>query len=233
MIRKPVDEAAVHLTRVTGHRFADIDRLKRALTHSSARKASAGSDYERLEFLGDRVLGLLVAEMLFARFPDATEGELSLRLNALVNAETCAEVADDLGISQFVRTGAEIGTSAVAKLRNLRADIVEALIAAIYLEGGLDAVRPVIENFWGKRADQTAPARRDPKTALQEWAHRAATALPAYEILSREGPDHDPQFTVQLAVKGFAPTRAQGRSKREAEQRAATAMLDRENGWPE
>ena len=215
------------LQDVTGHTFRDLARLDRALTHSSARYRS-GRDYERLEFLGDRVLGLCVAEMLFDTFEAANEGELSVRLNQLVNAETLAEVADELGLPEFIRTGVDVRQLRAAHQRNMRADVVEALIATIYLDDGLEAVRPFIRRYWGKRAENAAAARRDAKTELQEWAHRYHGVTPSYEVVSREGPDHDPVFTVAVKVGKLEPVTAQGSSKRTAEQAAAEQLLVRE-----
>jgi len=215
------------LEEVTGHRFADLERLERALTHASAR-GKGGPDYERLEFLGDRVLGLCVAEMLFEQFQAANEGELSVRLNQLVNADALAEVAEELSLSDFIRTGSDVKQLRKTHQKNLRADVVESLIATIYLDGGLDAVRPFIRRYWTDRAATATAARRDAKTELQEWAHRDYGASPVYEVISREGPDHDPVFTVSVTVASLPPETAEGRSKRIAEQAAASRMLVRE-----
>ena len=220
-------EAVQRLEQATGHRFADLERLERALTHASARN-KGGRDYERLEFLGDRVLGLCIAEMLFDEFQAADEGELSVRLNQLVNANTLAEVADELSLPDFIRTGSDVQQLRKAHQKNLRADVVESLIATIYLEGGLEAVRPFIRRYWTKRAANATAAQRDAKTELQEWAHREHAASPVYKVIAREGPDHDPVFTVSVAVGKLAPESADGRSKRIAEQAAANRMLIRE-----
>lgn len=220
-------EALKRLEQATGHRFSDHDRLARALTHASARTKD-GRDYERLEFLGDRVLGLCVAEMLFEQFSSANEGELSVRLNQLVNADALAEVADELALSDFIRTGTDVKQLRRTHQKNLHADVVESLIAAIYLEGGLDAVRPFIRRYWGGRATTATAARRDAKTELQEWAHREYGVAPSYEVISRVGPDHDPMFTVSVSVGKLEPEVAEGRSKRIAEQAAAGRMLVRE-----
>lgn len=214
----------------TGFAFSDARLVEQAMTHASAR-GGAGIDYQRLEFLGDRVLGLVVAELLHASFPEAPEGELSVRLNALVNAETLAEIADALEISPLIHTGGDLRGAAARKQINLRADVMEALIAVMFLDGGLDAARAFIRANWGARAHAESAARRDPKTALQEWAHQVSGATPLYEIESREGPDHDPVFSVAATVRGYAPARARGRSKREAEQAAATLLLEREGVW--
>lgn len=215
----------------TGHVFRDPQRLQRALTHGSARSAHAGVDYERFEFLGDRVLGLAVADMLLADFPEAPEGELSVRLNALVNAEALAQIADQIGLADLIRAGSEVRNLAERKRVNLRADALESLIAVIYLDGGLDAAKRFIHKYWKPRAVAVDAARRDPKTELQEWAHQAASAVPAYRIESRTGPDHDPVFTVSVRVGDYPPATGTGRSKREAEQNAAATVLLREGVW--
>jgi ribonuclease-3 len=220
-------DAVRRLEEQTSHTFRDLARLERALTHASARQ-SVGSDYERLEFLGDRVLGLVIAEMLFRAYPTASEGELSLRLNSLVNADTCAAVADEIGLHEFIRTGSDVKGLADKRLKSLRADVVESLIATIYLDGGLEAAQPFIQRYWDARSREINSAQRDPKTELQEWAHQQDGAQPIYSVVERTGPDHDPQFTVKVEVKGFAPATGTGRSKRIAEQEAAVALLYRE-----
>ncbi|MCB8836047.1 ribonuclease III [Aurantimonas sp. VKM B-3413] len=215
-----------------GVRFQDRTRFERALTHSSLR-SDGGSDksYERLEFLGDRVLGLVIAEKIFAMFPKADEGELSLRLNALVSAETCAEIADEIGLFDFVRQGGDLKKLKGERTRNIRADLVESLIAAIYLGEGMETARDFITRHWGGRLDEAVTARRDAKTALQEWAHRRGPTPPRYEIVDRTGPDHEPLFTVRVLVDGVEPAEGQGRSKRLAEQNAAETVLRREAVW--
>ena len=223
-------QTLARLEVVTGHRFTDLARLDRALTHASARSRT-GRDYERLEFLGDRVLGLCIAELLFAEFPDADEGELSVRLNALVNAETLAAVAADTGIQTFIRLGADMRSVAGDRLRNINADVVESLIAAIYLEGGLPPAREFIRRQWEGRARHVAAGRRDAKTELQEWAHRTRAVQPVYRVVSREGPDHEPSFTVEVRVGSLDPEHAAGPSKRAAEQLAAARLLMREAVW--
>lgn len=214
----------------TGFDFKNAALVEEAMTHASARSRS-GVDYQRLEFLGDRVLGLAVAELLYESFPTAPEGELSVRLNALVNAETLAEVADDLKISPLIRMGSDLRSAATRKQINLRADVMEALIAVVYLEGGIEAARGFVRDHWKARAQAEGADRRDPKTALQEWAHQVAAVTPAYTVEDRQGPDHDPVFSVSVRVKGYEPAHGSGRSKREAEQAAAIGMLEREGVW--
>ncbi|WP_019224087.1 ribonuclease III [Bartonella rattaustraliani] len=218
------------LEKLTGHRFKNEERLKRALTHSSVQDSEQGN-YERLEFLGDRVLGLLIAEMLYQFFPQASEGELSVRLNGLVNAHTCAEIAREMGLAEMIHVGFEMRNFEGRRLINMHADVVEALIAVIYLDGGLESVRPFIQKYWQSRAKQMDADRRDAKTELQEWAHIQGNVQPHYRVIKRSGPDHDPIFMVEVSVSGFAPETGQGSSKRYAERMAAEKILRREGVW--
>ena len=226
------------MSGLTGHDFKDSERLQRALTHSSTPvlPGKQPANYERLEFLGDRVLGLVIAELLCELYPSADEGELSVRLNALVNAETCAEIADEIGITPHIITGPEIASASAAKLVNLRGDVMEAVIATVYLDGGakngVAAAREFIRKFWSERALIGAAIRRDPKTELQEWAHKAHAAQPHYTILSRDGPDHQPVFTIEVKVKDLSAM-ATGASKRDAERAAATQILKTHGVWSE
>jgi len=214
------------LEALIGYSFENKERLRRALTHASVQARSG--NYERLEFLGDRVLGLAIAEMLCQMFPHASEGELSVRLNALVNTEVCAEIAQEMGLPDFIHKGAEMREFDLRRLVNIHADVVEALIAALYLEGGLALVRPVIVRFWENRARMSHRPRRDAKTILQEWAHQQNGAQPNYRLIKRQGPDHEPVFNIEVHVTGFAPARGTGASKRLAERAAAHAFLTRE-----
>jgi ribonuclease-3 len=215
------------IERLSGRRVADEALLRQAFTHASARNAEE-ADYQRLEFLGDRVLGLVVAELVHGRYPQASEGDLSLRLNALVRAETLSEIAEEIGLSPHIRASGSVAGAASRKALNLRADVMEALLAVLYLDGGLEAVRAFVARHWGGRLDGDVSSLRDAKTALQEWLHQALKAVPRYEIDDRSGPDHAPVFKVSVHVEGLEPTTGTGRSKREAEQAAATAMLKRE-----
>lgn len=218
------------LEALIGYQFKEKARLDRALTHASARSATAGN-YERLEFLGDRVLGLSVAEMLFTTFRSATEGELSVRLNQLVSADSCAAIADEMELHQYIRTGADVKKITGKSMLNVRADVVESLIAAIYIDGGLEAARGFILRYWQKRAVSIDAGRRDAKTELQEWAHARFAVTPVYRVDDRSGPDHDPRFTVTVEIPGVAPEIGSERSKRAAEQVAATKLLEREGVW--
>lgn len=221
----------VKFGKITGYIFKDSALVKRALTHSSIENSSRGN-YERLEFLGDRVLGLVMAELLCDLFPDAPEGILSARLNMLVNAEICAEIAVETGLSAFIVMSADMKQGSARRMVNIYADVMEALIAALYVEGGLIVARRFIIRYWTKRAQDSALQRRDAKTELQEWAHKQkAGELPHYRLVKRKGPDHDPVFEMEVLVSGFAPASGKGASKRQAEQAAAEIMLRRENIW--
>jgi len=209
-----------------GYTFKQYENLERAMTHSSVRKKTDQTfHYERLEFLGDRVLGLCVAQMLHFKFPNANEGELSLRLNAVVRGRTLAQIADELGLHEYIRTGGDLKTITGKRLQSVRADVLEALIASIYLDGGLEKAQAFIERFWTKRLDDTNAARRDSKTALQEWAHSSQHGTPRYTETARTGPDHDPEFTVSVKVTDDITCLGVGRSKRIAEQDAAKKLL--------
>lgn len=229
-LKRPTKGALADILREsTGHAFRDHMLLQTALTHSSAVRAVANN--ERLEFLGDRVLALVVSQMLFEAFPDAPEGELAVRLSALVSGETCAEVGRELGLETLLRADAAVKSARGRKSTNVLADAVEALIAAIYLEGGLEAARRFVLRYWEPRSSAVLSIPRDPKTVLQEWAAQANGSRPLYTIENREGPDHEPLFTVSVALTGFEPLSATGRSKQAAERAAATAFLIREGVW--
>ncbi|MGD9913559.1 MAG: ribonuclease III [Rhizobiaceae bacterium] len=228
--KRPAGELlAAELATRTGHSFADIALAQTALTHSSAPGAKLNN--ERLEFLGDRVLGLVLTEMLYSAFPDAPQGELAVRLSLLASGETCAAVALELGLDGLVRTDAGLRGHKGQKTRNVLADAVEALIAAIYIDGGMPAARRFVLGCWEDRARALSRTPRDAKTELQEWAVRQDGARPVYAIEKRDGPDHDPVFTVVVNVPGFAEARATGRSKQAAERAAATVFLTREDVW--
>lgn len=222
-----------------GYQFSDKALLKRALTHSSVRSAAkkgSNHDNERLEFLGDRVLGLSVAELLTEQFPHATEGDLARIFNFLVRGETCAEVARSIALGeQLILSDSEAGSGGRDKVTIL-ADACEAVLAAIFLEGGFDAARRVVRQHWTQRLEALPVEPVDAKSALQEWAQGQGFDLPKYKELNREGPDHAPQFTTEVRVGGRkAPlarsAQGSGTSKRAAEQSAATALLIKEGVW--
>ena len=222
----------VQLEERIGYSFKSHERLVRALTHSSATNTSGDiSHYERLEFLGDRILGLCIAEMLFLKFPKAREGELSVRLNSLVSGNACAEIADEIKLHDFIHAGADLKLLASKRMRSVRADVVESLIAAIYLDGGLEAAKAFVIKHWGMKISDVSANIRDSKTALQEWAHARSGEAPVYAITQRLGPDHDPVFTVEVQIEGAQSAFGKGRSRRSAEQAAAQAVLLREQVW--
>ena len=208
-----------------GHRFADPSLLIRALTHASANEKKSN---ERLEFLGDRVLGLVVAERLHALYPDDPEGILAVKLNALVRREACAAAAEAAGIAaHLILAESEAGSGGRRKSAIL-AGACEAVIAALYLDGGYAAARDFIERYWRDAFASLGADLRDPKTALQEWAQaRKDRAAPRYRVVRREGPDHAPRFEIEVSVPGEDTAIGAGSSKREAEQAAARAMLKR------
>jgi ribonuclease-3 len=213
-----------------GYAFTDRDLLERALTHASVGSGSRKVAHnERLEFLGDRVLALVVAEALLSRDPAAEAGPLSKRLHLLVAAEACAEIGQTLGLGAALRLdGGETRRGARGQKRFL-ADGCEALIGAIYLEAGLDTARERILSLWSELLDRPYDeGMANPKSRLQEWAAAAGRGGPDYRLVSREGPAHAPRFTVEVAIAGAAPERAVGASLREAEKAAARALLERE-----
>ncbi|MBK1698004.1 ribonuclease III [Rhodovibrio salinarum] len=217
------------LSERLGHRFADPQLLRQALTHSSAagsRKAELVS-YERLEFLGDRVVGLIVADMLLERFPDEPEGALARRHAFLVSREALAEVARDLGLGEFLHISKGEDEGGGRQNPTMLADVCEAIIGALYRDSGLDAARTFVVPKWDPLVRQDRKPPQDSKTALQEWAQGRGLPLPTYRVVQRSGPPHDPQFTVEAMVDGFDGERGQGRSKRLAEQDAATRLLQR------
>ncbi len=210
------------LEKVLGHHFDDQELLREALTHASVTRSKAERDNERLEFLGDRVLGLLVSERLIKQFPDDSEGPLANRLNALVRKETCAEVGQMLGLDTALKLGrSEDGPVKPA----LVADACEAVLGALYLDGGLDAVETLFERFWLPLFERVIEEPKDCKTALQEFVQARGAPVPVYKVAERSGPDHAPIFIIEVAIDGFAPARGTGKSKRAAEQAAAKAML--------
>lgn len=195
--------------------------FERAVTHGS----HAGESYERLEFLGDRVLGLLMAEWLFERFPDEPEGKLSRRINALVTGAVCAELARELGAVPHLRLGKQARDDGATQSDNVLGDVMEALIGAFYLEAGLEATRGFVRRIWADRIETQVRAPKHPKSALQEWAAANDRRPPEYTVVDRSGPGHAPRFTVKVSIGKLAEASAQGTSKQEAETAAAKALL--------
>jgi ribonuclease III len=214
-----------------GHKFADPALLATAFTHVSALKPATrhrADSYQRLEFLGDHVLGLIVSDMLYRAYPRADEGELSKRLADLVRKESCADVAKSLGLLDDIKLGT-VGAGAGARLRkSVLGDICEAVIGAIFLDGGYSAAVQFVERNWIERMRKPRRPLRDPKTVLQEWAQGKGLPTPVYREIERTGPHHDPQFRVAVDLPGLDPAEGVGGSKRAAEKVAASVMIARE-----
>ncbi len=232
-LRRRKRGASVFEDRI-GYRFTDAAMLESALTHISALKGArnrAGS-YQRLEFLGDHVLGLVISDMLYRAFPKADEGELSRRLADLVRKETCAEIARMIDLGAAIRVGSSEANAGARSRPAILADVCEAVIGAVYLDGGYKAAEGLVERLWEVRLRATAQPLRDPKTVLQEWAQGRGLPTPVYREIARSGPDHNPEFRVAVQLPAFAPAEGVARSKRAAEQAAAAAMLAREGVKP-
>jgi len=209
-----------------GHRFTTPDLLARAVTHASIGSATR-PDNQRLEFLGDRVLGLVMAEALLAADPEAREGKLAPRFNALVRKETCADVARDIGLGEVLRLGRSEMLTGGRRKEALLGDAMEAVIAAVYKDAGFEAARALILRLWGSRIAAVEPDARDAKTSLQEWAQARGMPPPSYEEAGRSGPDHAPLFTVRVTLASGEAAEAAAGSKRVAEQAAARMLLER------
>jgi ribonuclease-3 len=226
------DTALAQLYERLGYAFSDRSLIELALTHASARPSlKPNEDNERLEFLGDRVLGLAIAELLTASFPDASEGELARRFNQLVRAETCAEIAQDWELGKLIlMSGGEAESGGRGK-KTILANACEAVLGAIFIDGGYIAARDIVHRFWAAELSGYGLTTPDAKSILQEWAQGRRLSLPRYIEIAREGPDHAPRFTAEVQIDGVAPERGHGANKRAAEQAAALAMLLREGVW--
>lgn len=211
-----------------GYAFSDRTLLRRALTHTSGKGKSRRDDYERLEFLGDRVLGLVIAEHLYRSNPGAKEGVLASRHSALVRGEVCAAVGLAIGLDGLLLVGEGERAKGMSTNATVLGDAMEALIAAIYLDGGIEAARTFILRHWDGFVKDGALMEKDPKTFLQEWVLARALPIPVYRVLSREGPEHEPVFKMIVEVAGKIPAEGTGKSKRAAEQDAAERFLKRE-----
>ncbi len=209
-----------------GHSFRTPELLLRAVTHASISSATR-PDNQRLEFLGDRVLGLVMAEALLSADTKASEGQLAPRFNAMVRKETCADVARETGLGDVLKLGRSEMMSGGRRKEALLGDAMEALIAAVYLDAGFDAARALILRLWQGRIGAVDADARDPKTALQEWAQARAMPPPSYTETSRDGPDHQPIFTVEVRLENGDAEVARAGSKRIAEQQAARSLLTR------
>jgi ribonuclease-3 len=230
----PGDDSIDALQERLAYRFRDSGVLTQALTHSSAvaefgleRQAS----YQRLEFLGDRVLALVIAEMLSEAYPAASEGELARRLTGLVRNESCADVAVELDIGAALRLGGGEARSGGRNKAAILGDVCEAVIGAVYLDGGLESAAKLIARHWRPRMMSGRGPLRDAKSTLQEWAQGRGMEPPRYLVAERSGPHHAPTFIVTVELDGLRPGRGEGASKRDAEQSAATEVLLREGIW--
>lgn len=217
------DTLASWITRSLGHTPRDGAMFLRAVTHPS----HGEGNYQRLEFLGDRILGLVIAEHLYVRFPGEPEGKLAHRLNSLVSREICAEVGRDIGVGPWLKLGRQALDDGVFESDNVIGDVVEALIGALYLEGGLEAATRFIHAQWNARiGDQRQPPKH-PKAALQELAAAKNRKPPAYTVLDRSGPDHRPRFTIKVSVNGMGEATGEGTSRQDAETAAARTLLEK------
>jgi ribonuclease-3 len=221
--------AASTLEKTIDYRFKDRELLDRSLTHISALAGgSRANSYQRLEFLGDHVLGLIISDMLFRAFPKGDEGELSRRLADLVRREACADVARAINLGEALRLGASEVNAGGRTRTAILADVCEALVGAVYLDGGYDAAAKLVESLWGERMRAPVRPLRDSKTILQEWAQARGLPTPTYREVARTGPHHDPEFRVAVVLPSKESAEGLGPSKRMAEQAAAAAMLERE-----
>ena len=215
------DVSADTIAAITGARPNNLALYHEALTHGS----SGAADYQRLEFLGDRVLGLVIASELFRRFPKASEGEMSSRLHVLASGETCAKISQGLELNALVRFGSQAIGDGGRHSDNIAADVLEALIGALWLDQGEEAARAFIVKHWGAMIDGQIAAPKHPKAALQEWAAAKGRKPPEYSLIRREGPDHAPRFRVGVTIGKLATAEGEGASKQAAEKAAAIAML--------
>lgn len=221
----PQDTLRVALEAALGRPFADEALLIEALTHSSFFEGQPGTNNERLEFLGDRVLGLIAADYLLQHFPNMSEAQLAPRLNSVVNREACAKAARLAGLGPALLLSKAEANSGGREKTTILADAAEAIVAALYLHGGLEAARAFVLSHWQEALLATRDVRQDAKTALQEWAAAARHGPPVYVVTEQSGPDHAPRFVVQVEVAGAGNAQAAGGSKREAERHAASALL--------
>lgn len=216
----------LHFQSRLGHQFRKPDLLVRAVTHASIGTATR-PDNQRLEFLGDRVLGLVMAEALLSADEGAREGQLAPRFNALVRKETCADVAREIGLGDVLKLGRSEMLTGGRRKEALLGDAMEAVIAAVYQDSGFEAARALVLRLWGGRIAAVEPDARDAKTSLQEWAQARGMPPPVYEEAGRSGPDHAPQFTVRVKLASGEAAEATAGSKRVAEQMAARSLLER------
>lgn len=200
----------------------DSAMYHRALTHGS----TGQPDYQRLEFLGDRILGLVIADMLYHRYADEAEGRLSHRLNALVSGSTCADIARQIDLPRHIRLGKQARDDGAQQSDNVLGDVMEAIIGALYIDQGMDAARTLVVRLWGPLLETANGAPKHPKSELQEWCAANGRKVPEYVITKKEGPPHAMRFEITVTVKGFDPVSASANSKQAAETAAALAFLE-------
>ena len=216
-------EKSVRLSSQLGYVFRDVNLLYQAMTHGSSGKKA---NYERLEFLGDRVLGLVIAEELYRQHGRDSEGKLSTRHSSMVRGEVCADVAEGLGISEFLHVGTLERKQGLHQTRSMLGDVMEALIGAVYIDGGMDAAKAFVLKHWAGVLKKPRSTQKDAKTYVQEWALARAKSLPVYEVVARSGPEHKPEFTVRLSVADHDPCEGQGPTKQAAEMAAAEKFIE-------
>jgi ribonuclease III len=217
------DDIRAFVSEALGHEARDPALFEAALTHSSSR----GTNYERLEFLGDRVLGLTIARWLYERFPDEPEGNLSRRFNTLVDRLTCSDIGRSIGLPAVIRLGKQARDDNANWSDNVVGDVVEALIGAVYLEGGFEQAEALIHRLWEPLVEEQRGVPKHPKSALQELAASRELPNPQYEVVSRTGAHHAPRFTVKVSIRSLGEAEAEGTSKQEAETEAAKALLSK------
>jgi len=225
-------EAVAALEAKIGYTFTDRALLDQALTHISAenQKARPKPTYERLEFLGDRVLGLLAADHLLETWPVADENQLNTHHSALTDGPSCTRAAELVGVAPAIRMGGGESQAGLRRHRSVLADVIEAVLGAAFLDGGIPAAKTIFENAWREELAKPPPskAQNNPKLALMQWAHTLKAPDPTYRVVSQTGSAHAPTFTVEASVAGYAPLTAQGRSRQDAEKAAAIGLLQRE-----
>ena len=219
MALRPCEELQAQLN----HTFKDLSLLKIALTHSSV---GGKHNYERLEFLGDRVLGLVIAELLYARFPNEKEGDMAKRLAALVQGSFLAKIAQEINLGDYIELSPSEAQAGGAENENILADVFESMIGALYLDSGFEKCQALIHRLWADRLDVMKEPPQHPKTRIQEWAQGKSLPLPEYEIIGQTGPDHAPVFQIELKVQGYDPLLAEGKTRQAAEKEAAKKFMD-------
>jgi ribonuclease-3 len=217
------DDLGDFLEQTLGHRPGDLSLFELALTHSS----SGPESYERLEFLGDRVLGLIVARWLYERFENEPEGKLSRRFNVLVARDSCGAIGREIGLPARVRLGKQAREDGASQSDNVIGDVVEALVGALLVDAGLDQAETFVRRAWASYVESQGRVPKHPTSALQELAAAKDWAAPEYELERKSGAHHAPRFTVRVSIKGIGETSAEGSSKQEAETAAAAALLER------